>query len=226
MDFLVVLPLDQAHRKLSHTLVSAYLGPKNEKASLSIRASMISSLWSLQYLNKPSNNISFSIRKWCEDDHDRGWLFLSATPTQRNILQPLLSGWLSIAVKSLMARGKHKTRRLWFIIDELSSLNHLPILKTGLAEVRKYGGCFLVGFQDMDQIYETYGQYTARSILGFLNTRVAMKSQELQAETLSKMFGKKEIKDQVRSISFGANDMRDGVSLSRAVKGKTSCITD
>lgn len=220
LNFLVVLPLDQAHKKLGHTLVSAYLDPQNEKTALSIRASMISSLWSLQYLSKPATNTSFSIRKWCENDEDRGWLFLSATPTQRNILQPLLSGWLSIAVKSLMARGKHPTRRLWCIIDELSSLNHLPILKTGLAEVRKCGGCFLVGFQDMDQIYETYGQYTARSILGFLNTRVAMTSQELQAEVLSKMFGQKEIKDQVRSISFGANDMRDGVSLTEHLREK------
>ena len=47
LNFLVVLPLDQAHRKLSHTLVSAYLDPKNEKTALSIRASMIAALWSL-----------------------------------------------------------------------------------------------------------------------------------------------------------------------------------
>lgn len=220
LDFLVVLPLEQAHRKLSHTLVSAYLDPKNEKMALSIRASMISALWSLQYVGKPSSDSEFSVRKWCENDEDRGWLFLSATPTQRSILQPLLSGWLSIAVKSLMARGEHKTRRLWFIIDELASLSHLPTLERGLAEVRKCGGCFMVGFQDINQLFKIYGQYDAQTILGLLGTQVVMRSQRKQADILSQCFGEKEVMDQVRSISFGANDMRDGVSLAEQLREK------
>lgn len=220
LNFLVVLPLDQAHKKLSHTLVSAYLDPKNEKTALSIRASMIASLWSLQYLGKPSKDSEFSIRKWCEDDKDRGWLFLAAQPTQRSILQPLLSGWLSIAVKSLMARGEHKTRRLWFIMDELASINHLPTLERGLAEVRKCGGCFLIGFQDINQLFKIYGQYDAQTILGLLGTQVVMRSQRKQADALSQCFGNKEVIEQARSISFGANDMRDGVSLSEHLREK------
>jgi hypothetical protein len=86
---------------------------------------------------------------------------MSSLPTQRTILKPLISSWLSIAVKSLMSLGENHQRRIWFIIDELATLNKIPILMQGLAELRRFGGCFILSFQDLQQLDAFYGEVAA-----------------------------------------------------------------
>ena len=48
-------------------------------------------------------------------------------------------------------------RRVWVILDELGSLQQLPYLTSGLAEARKFGGCFVIGVQSAAQLAKTYG---------------------------------------------------------------------
>lgn len=112
--------------------------------TLSIRATLANHLQSFRYLRNAEH--TFSIRKWVEQgDAADQWLFLTASPDQREALRPLLSGWLDIAINALMSLTPDAKHRFWFIMDELPSLQKLPSLEMGLAEARKYGGCFLAG---------------------------------------------------------------------------------
>ncbi|KJV53735.1 type IV secretion-system coupling DNA-binding domain protein [Orientia tsutsugamushi str. Gilliam] len=56
-----------------------------------------SNVTSLQYL-KPGG--SFSIKKWFSNSAETGWLFITANPSQRATLCPLISAWISIAIKA------------------------------------------------------------------------------------------------------------------------------
>lgn len=179
----------------------------------------------------------FSIRSWVMKEAQKdviraqkgqehkqktgGWLFLTARPDQRETLRPLLSAWVDIAINALMVLPEDQQRRFWFVMDELSSLQKLPKLQAGLAEARKYGGCFLVGFQSKPQLEEIYGKSSADSMLDLFNTKLFFRCTEPSTQQwISKVLGEKEEAEPQENISFGANSMRDGVSLSRQTRQK------
>jgi type IV secretory pathway TraG/TraD family ATPase VirD4 len=149
------------------------------------------------------------------------WLFITARPDQRKTLIPLISAWVDIAMNALMVLPEDLNRRLWFIMDELASLQKLTCLQGGLAEVRKYGGCLLVGFQSKPQLEEIYGRNSTEAMLDLFNTNVFFRCKEPSTQQwVSKILGDKEETEPTENISFGANSLRDGVSLSRHTRQK------
>lgn len=117
-----------------------------------------------------------------------------------------------MAVRKTMS---HANGKIWFIIDELPSLNHLPELPKALAEIRKYQGCFVIGLQNLHQLNEIYGKSAAHTIQSLTGTKVIFRCGEhASAKDLSTLLGEQEIREPQESISFGAHQMRDGVSLS------------
>ena len=106
-------------------------------------------------------------------------------------------------------------------MDELPALQKLPSLETGLAEARKFGGCFFCGVQSFPQLMHTYGQNQAQSIFDLFNTKIFFRNTDPNtASWISKVLGEAEIKEQVESLSYGANTIRDGVSLSQQTRTK------
>ncbi|MBP6951893.1 MAG: type IV secretion system DNA-binding domain-containing protein [Alphaproteobacteria bacterium] len=173
---------------------------------------------------------SFSIRKWINGEKQEigtqknnggGWLFITARADQRQSLTPLISAWMDIAINALMVLPEDYSRRLWFILDELAALQNLPSLQRGLAEGRKYGGCFLAGFQSKPQLEDIYGRSAAETMLDLFNTKVFFRCTEPSTQTwISKVLGDKEETEPQENISYGANSTRDGVSLSRQTRQK------
>jgi len=216
LNILLSKPLNEICKYFQDTFVSSYVDPSAEKTAMSIRATLVSALRSLKYLKSTRGN--FSIREWIKDEKKTNWLFLSCLPTQREVLKPLMSAWLSIAIKSLMSLEEKPERRVWFIIDELASLNHLPILTQGLAEIRKYGGCLVLGIQDINRLDVLYGASSARTLGALTGTKVVFRVDGDAANQISRLFGEQETLDSNESISFGAHQMRDGVSLTEQQK--------
>jgi type IV secretory pathway TraG/TraD family ATPase VirD4 len=179
---------------------------------------------------KTEKEASFSIRKWIagekqelgnQKSHNGGWLFITARADQRQSLTPLISAWMDIAINALMVLPEDYTRRLWFILDELAALQNLPSLQRGLAEGRKYGGCFLAGFQSKPQLEEIYGRAAAETMLDLFNTKVFFRCTEPATQSwISKVLGDTEETEPQENISYGANSTRDGVSLSRHTRQK------
>ena len=214
LNHLLKKPLADIMRYYQDTVVSAYVDPSAEKTALGIRATLVSAIQSLKYLEEGKNTNPFSIRDWITNDEEKGCLFLSCLPTQREALKPLMSAWLSVALKSLMSAGENRDRRVWFIIDELASLNRIPILMQGLSEIRKYGGCIALSFQDFHQLEVIYGLQTARTIGALSGTKLIFRLDSHTAKQMAELFGQQEILESNESISYGAHQMRDGVSLS------------
>ncbi|BAV65349.1 type IV secretion-system TraD DNA-bindingdomain-containing protein [Sphingobium cloacae] len=84
------------------------------------------------------------------------------------------------------------------------------------ARARKYGGCGILGFQSYPQLRATYGQEDAAAITGYCSTWVALRANDTDtAEHVSKNLGRVEQVEANEGMSYGVNDMRDGVNLSR-----------
>jgi hypothetical protein len=83
--------------------------------------------------------------------------------------------WISIATDALMGLSHSQERRLWIVIDELPAIKKLPKLQMMLAEIRKYGGCAILGTQDMCQLDEIYGQNIVKSIANLCSTKVVFR---------------------------------------------------
>jgi type IV conjugative transfer system coupling protein TraD len=213
IKLLLYLPLPQLYKALQNTKAASFLDTTSERTSGSIRAVAASFLECLELFE--DTETPFSIRDWVQKGTGDSWLFLSSTIGQRASVTPLISAWFSTAMRSLLQMEPNIDRRLWFIADELPSLNRLKDLETCLVESRKFGGCAMLALQSPAQLEMVYGRELTRIIIGNCATRIAFAEQDPEiAARISKTFGEKEIREFQESISYGAHEMRDGVNLS------------
>ncbi len=215
-DWILLRPLTELAQFLEGTKAAAHIDLRADKTAGSIRSVASSYLSCLEYLENTEN--PFSISNWMKNEKE-GWLFLVAKPSQRSALGPLLSCWISLAFRTLIQLEPSLDRRTWFILDELPSLNKIRDLESFLAEGRKYGGAGLLALQSPSQLDSIYGSDVTKTIIGNCATKITFSEQDpIVAELISKSFGDREILEYQESISFGANSVRDGVSLTENKK--------
>lgn len=212
VDMTLVMPLKELSQRLQGTSVTAIVDPLIDKTALSVRASLANSLKIFQVLEDADDGIA--LLNLMPND-DKSWIFLSCLPDQREFLKPLFSSQISLIIKGLMRKSEQNNSRTWIIIDELASLNKLPSLLQGLAEIRKYGGCFVLGFQDLSQLEGVYGASTTKTLSNLTGTKLLFRSVDTDVATrTARYLGEQEKQEANESISFGAHQMRDGVNLS------------
>ena len=211
------IPLRELCEIVIGTKAASVIDISSEKTAASIRSVLSSFLTCFEYLRDVEN--PFSVRNWIQQKSQSGeWLFLNCKTNQRAALNPLLACWFSIAVRSLLELEPDFNRRVWFIIDELPTLNRLRDLETLLAESRKYGGCGILALQSPAQLDAIYGQSITQTITGNCATKIVFSEQNpLNAGRIAEMFGEQEIQEYQKSLSYGANDIRDGVSLNQRI---------
>lgn len=217
LQFLLTGEFTQMEPYLKGTAAATLMSDKVEKMAISVRAMITTYVRCLQSLSglEESDKKPFSIRDYILDANADGWLFISSNGEKHNSLKPLMSMWLSIASLSLLSLPEDLNRRIWFICDELPSLHQLPFLGSALAEGRKFGGCFVLGMQNYLQLAQVYGTKGAGAIFDLLNTRFFFRSPSSEmAKLVSVELCNEEIEEVKESTSYGANSIRDGVSLS------------
>jgi type IV secretory pathway TraG/TraD family ATPase VirD4 len=121
---------------------------------------------------------TWTAREWATKR--TGWIFLTSTPELRAPLQPLLSVWLDLLVLRLMNTESGPQRRVWFVSDELGSLQKLPQLSTALTESRKSNNPVVIGVQGKSQVETLYG-HLAEAMLSQPWTKVFLKTSEPRA---------------------------------------------
>lgn len=219
LDYAVNKPLAKIQAFYANTPAAALVDIAADKTAASIRVNLAAYIRSLFLLEDVPN--AFSIREWMQDDQQNGWLFLLALPEQRETLRPLLTTWLNISINSLMSHGVNPDRRVWFVIDEKPSLNKVETLPKGLAEIRKYGGCIVSGLQNISQIDKLYGHEIRKTMSSLYNTKIFFRSPDSDtAQWIVKTIGENEVIENTEGISFGAHQMRDGVSINEQRKFK------
>ncbi len=227
LSILLTAEFEQLEPFLAGTPAATLVSSRIEKTAISIRSVITTYLKSLQSLKGLNNEDreTFTIRDYILNPEHSGWLFISSNGEQHSSLKPLISMWLAMASMTLLSLEEDRKRRIWFICDELPSLHRLPMLAETIAEVRKFGGCFMLGMQSFAQLGKVYGRDAASEIFDLLNTRFFFRSPSHDmASLVAKELGEEEIEESTESYSYGANTIRDGISVGRA-KTRRNLVT-
>ncbi len=215
--------LESLSAYLKNTESASLVSDKIQKTAISIKSVLAAYIKSLRFLEglgrteegtEQNESERFSIRDWVQDDQQQGFLFLSSHAQQHASLRPLLSMWLAIASTALLGLTENPKRRIWMIIDEAPSLHKLPDLTDTIAEARKFGGCYVIGVQSYAQLRKVYGDHAGKEIFDLLNTRLFFRAPSYaMAKLASEELGEQEIDSSREQYSYGANAIRDGISL-------------
>ncbi len=211
-EILVRKPLGEFCSFFKNTDATTFADSKNEKTTLSFKATLSSSIQFLKHLDprKPS----LLLADWVKDEDSKAWIFLTANEDMLATLNPLIASMFNAVAGLLMTQSEGSNRRLWFIMDELPALQKLNMLQPLLSKGRKYGACVFGGLQGLSQFDEVYGNNGSKTILNLFNTKFFFRCEEVQAtEQISKWLGEEEIEEARESVSYGAHQMRDGKSI-------------
>ena len=212
VDHLLKTELTALAQAMEGTVAQSIVDPENPKTALSVRAMLTAHLGALELL--PDTGKPFSIREWISQEDREGFLFLTSRGDQHASLRGLISTWLEIAVNALLSLEQDDGRRVWVILDELPTLHQVPSLQPGLAESRQFGGCFVLGVQVISALRDLYGRNGAETISGLCGTRVVLAAPDRDtAQWSADSLGRAEVEEVAEGFSYGANTIRDGVSL-------------
>ena len=214
VDHLLKADLTALAQAMEGTVAQSIVDPDNPRTALSVRAMLTANVSALEFL--PDGGAPFSIRKWVSGEDGDGFLFLTSRGDQHASLRGLISTWLEIAVNAMLSLDQAEGRRIWVILDELPTLHQVPSLQPGLAESRQFGGCFVLGIQVASALRDLYGRNGAETISGLCGTRVVLAAPDRDtAQWSADSLGRSEIEEVAENVSYGANTIRDGVSLTQ-----------
>ncbi|MAY13706.1 MAG: type IV conjugative transfer system coupling protein TraD [Oceanospirillaceae bacterium] len=204
------------HGTESENLVSKEI----EKTAISIKsvlATYTKALRFLEGLDKTSEE-KFSIKHWIKNAVNQqgssGWLFITSRSQYHKEIKPLISLWLGLAMQGIQSLQPDKNRRIWLVMDELASLHRLEMLSDTMADIRKFGGCVVVGIQSISQLEFLYGNQEALAIADLLNTSVYFRSPKSKvAKWVSEDLGEQVIEEVKESQSYGPDSVRDGNTI-------------
>ena len=162
-----------------------------------------------------AGNRTWSATEWAETR--TGWIFITSSATEREALRPLHSLWIDLLVLRLLTAPQADQNPVWFVLDELASLQRLPQLHTAITENRKSRNPLLLGFQGKAQLEVIYG-HLAEVMLSQPATKIFLKTTEPKAaEWVSNAIGKVEI-ERMKETHFDGSRSGKNFSLDRQVE--------
>jgi hypothetical protein len=183
---------DEIDRRVQNTEMAMMIAKGAQQQRNGVLASLGLIADSLRMLPKKETAEShWSATEWAE--HRKGWIFLTSKPSEREALRPLHSLWIDLLVLRLLNEPKQSQHPVWFVLDELASLQRLPQLHTAITENRKSKNPLVLGFQGKAQLEMIYG-HLAEVMLSQPTTKIFLRTTEPKAaEWVSNAIGKIEI---------------------------------
>jgi type IV secretory pathway TraG/TraD family ATPase VirD4 len=179
-------------RRVKGTEYWMLIDPKAPQQRTGVLGSLNMSADSFRLLPKPDETSSaWTATSWAETR--RGWIFITSRPTMREALRPLISLWIDTLVLRLLNEPMPDQKPVWFVIDELASLQRLPQLHTAITENRKSQNPVVLGFQGRSQMQARYGE-DAEAMLSQPATKIFLRTTEPRAaKWVSEAIGEIEI---------------------------------
>jgi hypothetical protein len=117
----------------------------------------------------------------------------------------------------LLSAPQPGQKPVWFVIDELASLQKLPQLHTAITENRKSKNPLVLGFQGKAQLEVIYG-HLAEVMLSQPATKIFMKTAEPKAsEWISEAIGKVEI-ERLKETKFDGSRSGKNFTVDRQIE--------
>ncbi|GIK44763.1 MAG: hypothetical protein BroJett012_06660 [Betaproteobacteria bacterium] len=206
------MPMSELALMLKGTPAAAQL--ESEKTFGSIRTIASNYLSTFNYLaDEPSD---FSVARFVRDSRG-GFLYLTYRDDQLDSLKNLISFVLDVAARTILSMEPDKSRRIWLIIDEFSSIGKVQSIEAIATKARKVGGCLLVGLQSVSQLKDRYGENGAQSILSCLSSWLVLRCADGDtAEYVSRYLGEEQVRQRLAGSSTA--DSGKSVSISTTVQ--------
>jgi type IV secretory pathway TraG/TraD family ATPase VirD4 len=207
---------NEIDRRLKETEHAHLIDPRAHQQRAGVLGSLGLVADSLRLLpKKGEGNGRWTATEWAEKR--QGWIFLTSLPAEREALRPLQSLWIDWLVLRLLNEPTKEQKRVWFVIDELASLQKLPQLHTAITESRKSRNPVVLGFQGKAQLEYLYG-HLAEVMLSQPATNVWLTTKEPNAgEWVSKFIGKVEI-ERLRETHFDGTRAGHNFTIERQVE--------
>lgn len=119
-----------------------------------------------------------SISQWIQDDSDKRKLILNTASSNDEVYLPIMTMLIDVVGHGLRDKSENKFRRIYFILDELSSLPPLKTLQMLLREGRSRGASVWLTTQTMASIEAKYGKNDSADIMGLCNTLFIFRTSE------------------------------------------------
>ncbi|MHB2008764.1 MAG: type IV secretion system DNA-binding domain-containing protein [Acidobacteriaceae bacterium] len=183
---------EEIDRRVKGTELASLIEPFAPQQRSGVLGSLSLVADSFRLLPKKSEaKTEWTAREWSEKR--QGWIFITSQPAEREALRPLHSLWIDMLVLRLLSAPKPEQHPVWFVLDELASLQKLPQLHTAITENRKSRNPIVLGFQGKAQLEVMYG-HLAEVMLSQPATKIFLKTGEPDAaEWVSRAIGKVEI---------------------------------
>jgi type IV secretion system coupling TraD/TrwB family protein len=207
---------EEIDRRLKGTEHAHLIDPRAHQQRAGVLASLGLVADSLRLLPKrDAANGSWTATEWAEKR--QGWIFLTSLPAEREAIRPLQSLWIDWLVLRLLSEPTEAQKRVWFIVDELASLQKLPQLHTAITEARKSRNPVVLGFQGKAQLEYLYG-HLAEVMLSQPATSIWLTTKEPKAgQWVSEFIGKVEI-ERLRETHFDGTRSGRNFALDRQVE--------
>jgi type IV secretory pathway TraG/TraD family ATPase VirD4 len=182
----------EVDRRVRGTEYWMLIDPKAPQQRTGVLGSLNMSADSFRLLPKlDETNSAWTATNWAETR--RGWIFITSRPTMREALRPLISLWIDTLVLRLLNEPMPDQKPVWFVIDELASLQRLPQLHTAITENRKSQNPVILGFQGRSQMQARYGE-DAEAMLSQPATKIFLRTTEPRAaKWVSEAIGEVEV---------------------------------
>ena len=170
---------DEIDRRVQNTEMAMMIAKGAQQQRNGVLASLGLVADSLRMLpKKETAHTRWSATEWAEER--KGWIFITSKPSEREALRPLHSLWIDLLVLRLLNEPKESQHPVWFVLDELASLQRLPQLHTAITENRKSKNPLVLGFQGKAQLEMIYG-HLAEVMLSQPTTKIFLRTTEPKA---------------------------------------------
>ncbi|MGA2891015.1 MAG: type IV secretion system DNA-binding domain-containing protein [Terracidiphilus sp.] len=200
-------------RRVKGTEYWMLIDPKAPQQRTGVLGSLNMSADSFRLLPRQDETASvWTATKWAETR--RGWIFITSRPTMREALRPLISLWIDTLVLRLLNEPMPDQKPVWFVIDELASLQRLPQLHTAITENRKSQNPVILGFQGRSQMEARYGE-DSEAMLSQPATKIFLRTTEPRAaKWVSEAIGEVEI-ERLRETHYDGSRAGKNFALDR-----------
>ena len=160
----------------------------------------------------------FSIREWINKE-EGGTIFLLNSEKTDAIMRPVLSLFVNFTASEILSLPDDLTRRIYFWLDEFTSLQKLQKVIDLLKLGRSKGCMVTLAFQDFQQLEKIYSKEDMRTVI---NNTASIAVLQLKEPTAAKFFadrfGKQERRIKSGTTSMGVQNNRDGISLATQIR--------
>jgi type IV secretory pathway TraG/TraD family ATPase VirD4 len=204
---------EEIDRRIKDTELASLIDPSAPHQRSGVLGSLSLVADSFRLLPKKADaKTEWTAREWSKKR--QGWIFITSQPAEREALRPLHSLWIDMLVLRLLSAPTPEQHPVWFVLDELASLQKLPQLHTAITENRKSRNPIVLGFQGKAQLEVIYG-HLAEVMLSQPATKIFLKTTEPDAaEWVSRAIGKVEI-ERMKETQFDGTRSGRNFALDR-----------